>query len=154
MWQSRVEIKGYSVAYFECIAVFEAPYRWNFVKGRAHMCNIDAWISNESTKRIWALPLTEVQQYDWNTWRNNPRFLHGTATCANALLLCKSASITCANFPMTWEIVYGVMFGLASVSWQYHISHCKLVAMTVVAGHDSGCYDSVWLSSAYSGSLV
>ena len=64
---------------------------------------------------------------------NNLRFLHRTATCANALLLCKSASITCANFPMTWEIVYSVVFGLASVSWQYHTSHCKLVAMTVVA---------------------
>ena len=27
VWQSRVEIEGYSVAYFDCIAVFEAPYR-------------------------------------------------------------------------------------------------------------------------------
>ena len=27
MWQSRVEIEGYSVAYFDRIAVFEAPYR-------------------------------------------------------------------------------------------------------------------------------
>ena len=27
MWQSRVEIEGYSVAYFVHIAVFEAPYR-------------------------------------------------------------------------------------------------------------------------------
>ena len=26
MWQSRVEIEGYSIAYFERIAVFEAPY--------------------------------------------------------------------------------------------------------------------------------
>ena len=26
MWQSRVEIKGYSIAYFDLIAVFEAPY--------------------------------------------------------------------------------------------------------------------------------
>ena len=26
-WQSRVEIKGYSIAYFDCIAVFEVPYR-------------------------------------------------------------------------------------------------------------------------------
>ena len=30
MWQSRVEIEGYSVAYFDRIAVFEAPYRWYF----------------------------------------------------------------------------------------------------------------------------
>ena len=26
MWQSRVEIEGYSVAYFDRIAAFEAPY--------------------------------------------------------------------------------------------------------------------------------
>ena len=63
MWQSRVEIEGYSVAYFDRITVFEALYRWTFIKGGAHMCFVDAWISNESTKRIWAPPLTEVQQY-------------------------------------------------------------------------------------------
>ena len=27
MWQSRVEIEGYSVAYFDRIVAFEAPYR-------------------------------------------------------------------------------------------------------------------------------
>ena len=27
MWQSRVEIEGYSVTYFDRIPVFEAPYR-------------------------------------------------------------------------------------------------------------------------------
>ena len=27
LWQSRVEIEGYSVAYFDRIAAFEAPYR-------------------------------------------------------------------------------------------------------------------------------
>ena len=27
MWQSRVEIEGYSVTYFDRIAAFEAPYR-------------------------------------------------------------------------------------------------------------------------------
>ena len=63
MWQSRVEIEGYSVAYFVRIAVFEAPYCWTSVKGGAHTRFVDAWISNESTKRIWAPPLTEVQQY-------------------------------------------------------------------------------------------
>ena len=26
MWQSRVEIEGYSVAYFDRIAAFKAPY--------------------------------------------------------------------------------------------------------------------------------
>ena len=37
MWQSRVEIKDYSIAYFDCIAAFKAPYRWTSVKGKAHM---------------------------------------------------------------------------------------------------------------------
>ena len=59
-----VEIEDYSVVYFNRIAVFEALYRWTFVKGGAHMCFIDARISNESTKHVWAPPLTEVQQYD------------------------------------------------------------------------------------------
>ena len=27
MWQSHVEIEGYSVAYFDRIVAFEAPYR-------------------------------------------------------------------------------------------------------------------------------
>ena len=27
MWQSRVEIEGYSVAYFDRITMFEVPYR-------------------------------------------------------------------------------------------------------------------------------
>ena len=63
MWQSHVEIDGYSIAYFDRIAVFEVPYRWTSVKGSAHMCFVDAWISNKSTKHIWAPPLTEVQEY-------------------------------------------------------------------------------------------
>ena len=63
MWQSRVEIEGYSVAYFDRIVAFEAPYRWASVKGGAHTHFVDVWISHESTKRIWAPPLTEAQQY-------------------------------------------------------------------------------------------
>ena len=63
MWQSRVEIEGYSVAYFDHIAVFEAPYHWTSAKGGAHTRFVDAWISNEPTKCIWAPPLMEVQQY-------------------------------------------------------------------------------------------
>ena len=63
MWQSCVEIEGYFVVYFDRIAVFEAPYRWTFAKGGAHTRFVDVWISHESTKRIWALPLAEVQRY-------------------------------------------------------------------------------------------
>ena len=49
MWQSRVKIEGFSVAYFDHIAAFKALYRWTSVKGGAHTCFLDAWISNEST---------------------------------------------------------------------------------------------------------
>ena len=63
MWQSRVEIEDYSVVYFNRIVAFEVPYRWTSVKGGAHTRFIDVWISHESTKHVWALPLTEAQQY-------------------------------------------------------------------------------------------
>ena len=52
MWQSCVEIKSYFVTYFNCIAGFEVPYRWTSVKGGTHVCFADAWISNESMKRM------------------------------------------------------------------------------------------------------
>ena len=52
MWQSCVEIQGYSVAYFDCITVFKAPYHWTSIKGGAHMHSVDAWIANESTKHM------------------------------------------------------------------------------------------------------
>ena len=60
MWQSHVEIEGYSVAYFDRIVVFEAPYRWTSAKGGAHTRFVDAWISNEPMKLVWVPPLTEV----------------------------------------------------------------------------------------------
>ena len=42
MWQSRVEVEGYSVVYFDRIAVFEEAYCCTSIKGRAHMCLVDA----------------------------------------------------------------------------------------------------------------
>ena len=63
MWQSRVEFEGYSVTYFDRIVASEVPYRWTSAKGGAHTRFVDAWISNESTKHIWAPPLMEVQWY-------------------------------------------------------------------------------------------
>ena len=59
MWQAQVEIEDYSGMYFDLIAVFEALYCWTSVAGLICVC----YISNESTKRVWALPLAEVQQY-------------------------------------------------------------------------------------------
>ena len=63
MWQSHVEIEGYSAACFDCIAAFEALYRWTSAKGGAHMRFIDLLDIHASTKHIWTLPLTEVQWY-------------------------------------------------------------------------------------------
>ena len=45
MWQSRVEIEGYSVAYFDRIVAFKVPYRWISIKGGAHMRFVDSWDS-------------------------------------------------------------------------------------------------------------
>ena len=63
MWQSHVEIEGYSVTYFNRIAAFEALYRWTSVKGGAHMHFVDSLDIHGSTKHVWVPPLTEVQQY-------------------------------------------------------------------------------------------
>ena len=63
MWQSRVEIEGYSITYLDRIAVLEALCRWTSVKGGAHMCFVDLLDIHAYTKRVWALPLMEVQWY-------------------------------------------------------------------------------------------
>ena len=85
MWQSHVEIESYSVAYFDCIAAFEAPYHWTSVKGGAHMCFVDSLDIHASPKCVWALPkfsdtVLQTQRCDRNTRWNNFRFLHRTAT--------------------------------------------------------------------------
>ena len=63
MWQSRLEIEGYSVAYFDHIAAFEVPYCWTSVKGGAHTRFVDSLDIHATTKCIWAPPLMEDQQY-------------------------------------------------------------------------------------------
>ena len=87
-----VEIENYSVAYFNCITVFEVPYCWTSIKGGVHTCLVDAWLVNESTKCVWAPPLMKLSDtygalntaMQYIEIRNgiylNLRFLHGTAT--------------------------------------------------------------------------
>ena len=41
MWQSNVEIEGYSIAHFDHIAAFEVLYHGTSVKGRAQKCFVD-----------------------------------------------------------------------------------------------------------------
>ena len=52
MWQSRVEIEGYSVVYFDRIAAFEVPYHGTSVKGGAHMRFVDLLDIHASMKRV------------------------------------------------------------------------------------------------------
>ena len=53
MWQSCVEIEGYSVVYLDRIAAFKAPYRWTSVKGGAHMRFVDLLDIHATTKRAY-----------------------------------------------------------------------------------------------------
>ena len=49
MWQSRVEIEHYSVAYFDHIAVFKALKRRTSVKGEAHTRSVNMASIDEFT---------------------------------------------------------------------------------------------------------
>ena len=64
MWQSHVKLEDYSIADFDNIPAFEAPYRWTSVKGGAHTCSVDSRISNNFLKHVWTPPLTEVQRFE------------------------------------------------------------------------------------------
>ena len=63
MLQSLVEIKDYSVMYFDCSAAFKAMYRWTSVKDGAHMRLVDSLDIHASMNHVWAPPLMEVQRY-------------------------------------------------------------------------------------------
>ena len=60
MWQSRVEIEHYFIAYFDRIAAFEALYRRTSVKGGADTRCVNVASIDEFTQRVWAPPLTEA----------------------------------------------------------------------------------------------
>ena len=97
----------YFVTYFNRIAVFEAPYRWTSIKGEAHTQFVDAWISNESMKYIWAPPLTKFsntalrrQQCNQNMWITLV-FLHGIATHARDKLASSPARTKNGEVPGT-----------------------------------------------------
>ena len=63
MWQSRVETEDYSVVCFDCIAVFKAPYRWTFIKGRARTRSVDSLHASTKHAHVWTPPLTELQRH-------------------------------------------------------------------------------------------
>ena len=52
MWQSRLEIEGYSVVYFEHITAFEAQYCLTSIKGMAHTRFVDLLDIHASTKHV------------------------------------------------------------------------------------------------------
>ena len=62
-WQFSVEIENYFVAYLDRIALFEAPYHWTSIKGRAHTRSVHVSGIGTSTKSVWVLPIAEAQQY-------------------------------------------------------------------------------------------
>ena len=52
MWQSRVEIEHYSVAYFQRITAFEALQRRTSVRGGAHKRCVNVSSIHEFTQRV------------------------------------------------------------------------------------------------------
>ena len=50
MWQSRVEIEHYSVAYFASITAFEALLRETSPKGRTHICFVNVVSNHDFTQ--------------------------------------------------------------------------------------------------------
>ena len=52
MWQSRVEIEHYSIAYFDRIAAFEALQRRTSVKGGAHTHRVNVASIGEFTQCV------------------------------------------------------------------------------------------------------
>ena len=58
MWQSRIEIEYYSVAYFERITEFDALLRWTSAKGGALCKRMNIWCVHVA--RVWAPPQAEA----------------------------------------------------------------------------------------------
>ena len=79
MIEERVAVSWWNWRLFRCI-FWSHCCVWSAVslnaKGGAHGWFVDAWISNESVKRVWAPPSTEVQRYvalnttKWSKFRN------------------------------------------------------------------------------------
>lgn len=73
MWQSHIEIEDYSVAYFNYIATFEAPYCWLTVWTFIHPQSVH---EPHPQQKLNGTAL-QTQQCNWNTWQNNLQFIHG-----------------------------------------------------------------------------
>ena len=52
VWQSWVEIKHYSVAYFDHVTALQVLKRRTLVKGRAHMCCVNVVSIHEFTQCV------------------------------------------------------------------------------------------------------
>ena len=61
LWQSRVEIQHYSVAYLSRLKHCSAELP---LKARAHMLNINGWIQDKSMQCIWAFASSALQHFD------------------------------------------------------------------------------------------
>ena len=145
VWQSRVGIEGYSVAYFDRITAFEAPYRWTSIKGGAHTHFVDAWISNESTKCIWAPPLTEAQRYGTSTAAKRSKYATVDFYTGLPHILILSGSMTNTvpwrNYMLTMSSFIPLLCKLMRTLYVCStLKSCKLcveVASWVIANHHS-----------------
>ena len=71
MWQSRVEIEHYFIAYFDRITMFSVLQLRTLVKGEVHMWCVDMSAIHESMEHIWVLPLTKVNSVLQHTKRSD-----------------------------------------------------------------------------------
>ena len=86
MSQSRVEIKHYSIAYFNCVSVFKVLEHRTLVVGGAHTHCVDAQIPDISNCAVCMSPalngsfVLQCFECGRNKQRNDDLFLPGTAT--------------------------------------------------------------------------
>ena len=66
MWQSCVEIEGYSVTYINRITAFKVPCCWTSIKGRAHMWQSRVEIEGYSVAYFDRIAAFEVP-YHWTS---------------------------------------------------------------------------------------
>ena len=96
MWQSRVEIEHYSVAYFDCVIVFAALYCSTSVKGGAHVLQscIKVYIARMSPALNESTAIRSFQRCNAFKIHNGimfnfyPRLPHMCVVCVFCVCVC------------------------------------------------------------------
>ena len=92
MWQSRVEIEHYSVAYFDCFTTFEALHsiKAQYVHVLCKLVRYSCIYAAHTTPALYGRSTLQYFERGRNTQWNNIRLLPGTATyTTNIILNCK-----------------------------------------------------------------